>query len=686
LEGRSSRFRWQVAAIWVIAFAVRLAYIWQIRPSPFFEVLMGDARGYDSWAQQIAGGDWIGQEVFYQAPLYPYFLGTIYSIAGHDLLFVRVCQAMIGAAGCVFLALAGRRLYSESVGWIAGLGLAIYAPAIFFDGLLQKSVLDLFFVSLVLWLLSGLVDNRDVRSRWFSVGLALGGLALTRENALVLIAPILLWRLLPSIGSWRSGTRRLPTYLPTIVAFALGLLLVLSPVAARNQAIGGEWHITTSQFGPNFYLGNNADADGTAVALREGRGSVEYERQDATDLAEAAEGRNLTPGEVSTFWTNKAVAFIRYNPWAWLKLVARKVILLGNATELIDTESQESYEEWSPVLRIAAQVGHFGVLAPLAIFGVFAAWRDRRRLGLFYALAATYAASVVMFYVSARYRLPLVPFLMLFAAAGLGSLPSFLRAAGRIRRAGTAAGVIAIAIVVNWPLWPAGLMRAVTENNLANALQTGRRFREAESHYNRAIQIRPDYAPAYVNLGETLLAQDRPEEALDAYRRASAFATAGIDLDARMGIALFRAGKPSDAVSYLQQALAEGQSSAEIYINLTASLIAVGRHEEAITIFGEALERNPNSSDLHFRFGTLLLERNRLAEAITELRAGLALDPDSPQGHGNLGVALAASGRKDEAIVEFEQALRLNPSLVSARRNLEIARREMARPPVNSVP
>ena len=668
----SRRFVWKVVAIWAVAFTIRVAYIWQIRPSPFFDVLLGDARGYDAWAQQIAGGDWIGQGVFYQAPLYPYFLGAIYSIAGRDLFLTRICQAIIGASTCALLALAGRRLHSERVGLLAGVGLAIYAPAIFFDGLLQKSVLDLFFVSLVLWLLSGLVNHPVMRSRWFSLGLALGALALTRENGLVLIVPILVWRLLQPDVSWQSSTVR-----STMLAFALGLLLVLLPVAVRNRAVGGEWHMTTSQFGPNLYLGNNANADGTAGFLRQGRGAVEYERQDATDLAQAAEGRTLTPREISSYWTRQALAYIRANPWEWTKLEARKAMLLANAAELIDTESQDSYEEWSPVLQVAARVGRFGLLAPLAVLGVVVGWSDRRRLWLYYALAATYAASVLLFFVSARYRLPLVPFLMLFAAVGLSLLPSFIRATGKGRVAVTAAGIIAVATFVNWPVWPAAVMRAATANNLGNALQDVRRFHEAELQYRRAIQIQPDYAPSYVNLGAALLAQNRPEEAIDAYTRASAIAPADLDLDTRMGIALVKAGRPADAVRPFQQALARGETSAGLYLNLAESLMAAKRHEEAIGVFREALARHPENSALRFQFGTILLEHSRFAEAIAEFKAGLAVSPDTALAHGNLGAALAASGRTEEAIPEFEEALRLKPDLVSARRNLELARQTM---------
>ena len=59
--------------------------------------------------------------------------------------------------------------------------------------------------------------------------------------------------------------------------------------------------------------------------------------------------------------------------------MGRKVMLLWNTTEWVDTDSQHSYAEWSPLLDVAGRVGHFGVLVPLAVLGVFVTWRDRRR-------------------------------------------------------------------------------------------------------------------------------------------------------------------------------------------------------------------------------------------------------------------------------------------------------------------
>jgi 4-amino-4-deoxy-L-arabinose transferase-like glycosyltransferase len=183
--------------IFAVALTVRLIHIWQIRPSPFFDVLLGDANGYDQWAQRLAAGDWIGSQIFYQAPLYPYFLGILYSVFGRDLLVVRIVQAVIGSASCVLLGMAGARLFSRRVGSIAGLALALWAPAIFFDGLLQKSVLDMFFVCLGLYLISIIAGKREPgtgsHGAWLALGAAMGALALTRENALIFILVMVIW-------------------------------------------------------------------------------------------------------------------------------------------------------------------------------------------------------------------------------------------------------------------------------------------------------------------------------------------------------------------------------------------------------------------------------------------------------------------------------------------------------------
>jgi len=702
-------FGWPAAgAIFAIALAVRLVHIWQIRDAPFFTILMGDSRAYDEWAQRIASGEWLGRDVFYQAPLYPYLLGTFYAIAGRDLLVVRVGQAVVGSLSCVLLGLAGCRLFSRQAGVIAGLGLALYAPAIFFDALVQKSAVDAFFVCLAIWLLARLIMGPQTRWAWFWTGVAMGGLSLTRENALVFVGVTLFWalarrRVPPADGIGNTGV--VPGWRTRIAAagmFVLGLTVVLLPVAVRNSAVGGGFYLTTSQFGPNFYIGNNARADGTYLSLRFGRGSPEYEREDATALAEEATGRPLSPREVSSYWTGRALAFVRSEPLAWLKLLGRKFALLWNRTEMLDTESQETHAEWSTPLRLLGLAGHFGILVPLALLGLILTWPLRDRLWVVYGISAAYAASVVMFYVFARYRYPLVPFLILFAAAGLVELPRLLRVDARTLA--LAAAVLAAAVFVNRPMLDAELMRAITEHNLGAALQTDNRFDEAIEHYRRAVALKADYAPAYSNMGAALRAEGRLADAVTAYEHALAIQPDEGEAHYNLANALQDQGKSGEAIEHFRQALRLTPGSADAHNNLGIALAAIDRSGEAVTEFREAVRLDPDSSRAHrnlgdalaaqgqqaeaivhlrravaldprdeeaqYDLGSLLLETGLFAEAADRFRAALQLMPDSPEAHNNLGIALASLGENKEAIDHFEQALRLQPSFADAQQNL----------------
>jgi tetratricopeptide (TPR) repeat protein len=382
------------------------------------------------------------------------------------------------------------------------------------------------------------------------------------------------------------------------------------------------------------------------MSLRFGRGAPEYERQDATELAELATGRSLTPGEVSRYWTDRALAFITTQPGAWLRLLGTKTALLWNATEMLDTESQETYAEWSATLRALGLVTHFGVLVPLALFGIWTTWPRRSRLWVVYALTLAYAGSVVLFYVFARYRYPLVPFLVLFAAAGVASARRFFRATPLPVAVCAVITVGAAAVVANRPLLSPDLMRAISEHNLGAALQEAGRLDDAAAHYRRALDIRPDYAPAHNNLGVVLRAQGQLPGAIDQYEQALRLYDDYPTARHNLANALRERGNDRASRGETQEALADLQ--------------------RAVMLRGE----DPAA---RYDLATLLLDTNRHGDAIDHLRIVLELKPDSVDAHNNLGIALASQGRLDDAIVHFQQALRLQPGFADARRNLATA-------------
>jgi tetratricopeptide (TPR) repeat protein len=679
-----------LTGIFSLALVVRLLHIWAMADAPFATVLMGDSRAYDQWATELAAGNWVGTDVFYQAPLYPYFLGAIYAIFGRDLTIVRLIQAVLGAGSAALLAAAAARVYSTRAGVIAGVMMALFAPAIFFAALVQKAALDVFLVCLAIWLIARIIEHPESRLDWLALGVSLAALALTRENALVLLAVALF------AAGWRHAA-----------AVLLGAALVLAPVALRNQMVGGGLFLTTSQFGPNFYIGNNERADGTYQALREGRGDAAFERHDATELAERALGRRASASEVSAYWRAMAFTYIASQPLDWAKLMGRKLLLLVSATEMLDTEAQESHAEWSPVLRVLQPVGHFGIVLPLAVLGVLVTWRDRRRLALLYFMAAAYAASVLVFFVVARYRYPLVPFVLMFAAAGIAGAKPFFAQASTNRRI-TAFAALAVAVLVAfWPVLSADVMRAITETNLGVALQAQGRPDEAIQHYRRAVEMQADYAPAYNNLGVALRDRGRLDEAIAVYRQALRYrpedAGAHVNLatallergdavaalahfraagDAvpltpgtrnNIGVALLRTGHTDDAIEQFRLSLAAQPDFDPALRGLGDALLRQGRRHEAIAQYRRRVEIDPREPAPRYDLGNLLLESGDVKGAEREFRELVALAPDAAQAHSRLGVALAAQERFDEAIAAFQRALALRPDYTDARRYLETA-------------
>ena len=580
---REKRSKKLLIAVGLAAFVIRLVYLAQLVSAPFFHLRLGDAEAYHQWALQIAGGDWMGQQVFYQAPLYPYFLSAIYSVLGEGVAFVRLVQAALGAGSCVLLAAAGIALFGRR-GAIAGVLLAVYPSAIFFDGLLEKTALTTFLTCSLLYVLS----ERRLKFREFLAGSILGLLALTRENAILLAIPVSLWFV---IGERRQAR-------VAVAAFVGGCALVLMPVAVRNFMVGGELHLTTSQFGPNFYIGNHAGARGLYEPLVPGRGNAEAEREDATRLAEEASGHPLSPEQVSEYWSSRAFEFIGAQPVAWGAQLARKLALTYNAVEIADTESQEVYAEQSPLLR-ALSPFTFGVLFCGAAFGAVMTIGEFRRLWFVYAIVLTYTVSVVVFYVFARYRIPLVPMLMLLAAGATATLRE--PCARPLRTRALAAAVLA-AVLAHLPLETTRMDRISHYVSVGNLLLPySQHWDQADAFYARALEESPNDPAAHYGMGMLLALRQQPRKALEHYRIAVAGWDGNADVHVNYALALADVGDATRAFAELEAGEQRRPIGQAPYVLLGNLMLKQYRPSEAAKAFTRALEIEPG--DPHARSG-----------------------------------------------------------------------------------
>jgi len=611
--------------------------------------LLGDGQSYDEWARRLASGDWMGSDVFYQTPLYPYLLGVVFTIVGHSLGAVRILQALFGAVSCVCVAVAGRTFFDRRTGLIAAALIAIYPESIFFDGLIQKSSLDLLLMAGLLASLARFVSGR----RWWTMaiaGVVLGAFVLNRENAFVLIPVLAVWLLL-AFRPAPIGNR-----LTWIGALLAGVLLMTGPVALRNYSISGELAVSTSQFGPNFYIGNHLGASGTYKPLIAGQENANQERTDATVLAERAEGRKLSPGQVSQYWFRRTMADIGAAPLKWASLMARKLLMTINTGEFVDSESLSEDAQFSWVLRVT-RVFSFGVLLALAASGVWLTRARWRELAVLYAIPLSLLTSIALFYVFSRYRYPVTPVLALFAGSAVAAL--FQRPFDpRAWTAPAAAFLIAGAI----SYLPLATPPTQTFYNLAIRLsQMGRRA-EAKPWLDRAIAVTPVDPMARLSLGRLYLENGEAEAAIPDLQRAVAMAPELAEAHATLGHALGLIGRTAEALTELETTVRLTPDAAAAHTNYGVALWYAGEREAAIAQYRETVRLQPDDPIGHNNLALALYQTGQLDEAAAGFAKALSLKSDYSEAHSNLAMLLTERGDLDQALRHVEAALGSQPN------------------------
>ena len=507
--------RWAPGIVFALALSLRLAHALQMSASPLFTMPAVDAATYAEQAASLAAGNWLGhgQGPFWQPPLYPYFLGSIKLAFPESFYYAsRWAQALIGSLTCALLYWVGQRLFGRGVAFCGGLMAAAYGPLIYFDARLLPTGLTTFLTLVSLSLLIRAVE-RPTRCGFMAAGFALGLASLSAAILAALIPGVALWLLYwqpryttsaLSLGSRASRPRRgqdalasrycrvLSRQQKKAAPFVLGAVLAIAPVTLRNYTIGGDLVPISYNGGVNFYLGNNANSERT-LALRPG---WEWEELVAWPLREGI----TRPSVKARFFYRQALEYILNAPLDYLGLLAAKTAQFWRGHEIERNQEIYYWRKYSSVLAGTlwkwGVAFPFGLVSPLALLGLLVYCR-RQGLALPVLFVLGYSLAVISFFVAARYRLPIAPLLILFAAYG----GHWLYARGR-RALWPTALLAVLVLLVNWDLPPLDERgQAATHNDLGNAyLHQGRRDL-ALLKYEQAVRRDSTYWQAWFNLG-----------------------------------------------------------------------------------------------------------------------------------------------------------------------------------------
>jgi tetratricopeptide (TPR) repeat protein len=176
----------------------------------------------------------------------------------------------------------------------------------------------------------------------------------------------------------------------------------------------------------------------------------------------------------------------------------------------------------------------------------------------------------------------------------------------------------------------------VAHNNLGTFFMEEGSVDKAIPHFQKALEIRPDYAEAHCSLGR----------------------------------ANCQKGGVDEGISHFQKALEIRPHYAEAYCNLGLAIFKQGRVDDAIARYQKALQIKPDFAEAHFNLGMALAQKGRIDEAITQYQEGLEIKPDDEVAHVSLGTAFCQRGRGEEAIPHFQQALQIQPGDPKVQNNL----------------
>lgn len=219
---------------------------------------------------------------------------------------------------------------------------------------------------------------------------------------------------------------------------------------------------------------------------------------------------------------------------------------------------------------------------------------------------------------------------------------------------------------------------------LASVLHADGRAEEAVSFYKLALQQRPNYQPAAVNMGNIYLRHNRLDEARASFQEALKIDSHCAACRYGLGQAALSAKDYKQAVEYLEQALKEAPLANRIHYALAMAFRGLGDLEKARTHLAQqgpvgvrvsdplvdGLRQLIHGDRLHVIQGRKALDAGRFSEAADEFRKAIAANPNGIPARVNLGAALAQLEDFAGAVEQYQQALKIDPTNTTAHYNL----------------
>lgn len=673
---RDARF---ILAALFASIVLHALHLWFMSVSPTFDVPIIDSSEYLRAAKKLLASSPANNRVYLHSPLYEWFLALGLGPGGHWLTGVRLLGALVNLCTSVLVYALGARLSGRNAGRFALVFWTLYAPVIYFATEIINVPLILFFNLLGMWLFLRAMERGGYTS-WGLTGLVFGLSFLTRPD-------VLPYAVLLGMGAAVQNVKKARNLRP-IAVYALILAAAPTLVGVINWQKSGHYLMTPRNGGLNFFIGNNPDYKNT-IGIRPGNGWARLES--------LPRGAGMDPGNdpgSQRFYYGEGFRFATNEPGAWLSCLGFKIGTLVNGYELPESFDLYTFRAISPVMGallwpFEAFRFPWAFFFPLSLAGAYLRRRRLREWWWFWGLLPAYAISLIGYWNSSRYRMPLVPLVVIFSAMAADALfRAFKNRRGLRRLIGAAAVLVAAGTLANAPYGHFSKqhdflaeMYAFSGLIIAEEGQFGEGYMEEGLNRNAiALERNPGYVHAAFNRAWILSEGGRAAEAEMAYREVLQIDPAFEPALTNLGIIMSKSGRNAEALDYFTRAVESDPLATLANCYLGSQLDQAGRTKEALPRLAFCAAYGTKKALALNNLGIALQKLRRDDEAEAAYRASLDTDPDQPKVMTNLGILYLNGGRREEARKLFNRVLTLEPSNREVRGYLELAA-ERAKPP-----
>ena len=614
VDSRSNKILFII--LFVFALIIRGIYFAEFRNNPYFDSVhpAHDSIVMHNGAKDICQGDLLLSKKGHRYPFYTYFVAAIYSLGGQMIYGVWIAQFILGALTSALLFLIGTRLFNKKVGVIVSLFYALYGPNLFYEGVMLRAALTEFLAVLSFYFLLRLEKEISYGNLVFS-GIALSTMIQCRPNT-VLVLPFVLCYLYFRILRKEVFKRKMIYF----SGFILVLIVVGMPLLLRGMCVEKQFQFYDPG-GPRVLLmGNLVDYDGLGWHW----GSPRYR-----------ELRDAHTYEVTNdyIWVLKKVLkeVIDY-PLGFVRLYVRKIYYFFNNYEIPSNNNFYLHQKYSYLLR--NPLSNFSLVVSLAFLGLMVTFKDYRRNILLYIFLLGMTGSVLLFYNVSRFRMPAVPFYLLFSAVGIFTLCKFILAKQFIRL------FLAVILLV-------GVLFYLKIPNIQKI---------RENDYGMIYDLYDGQAKKYLDGG---LHQEALKECEEFIKMFPGYTN--VRIHNKLGIIYKKMRLHDKAIQEFVKVSELENDSVEAYVNLGSAYIEKGLYDEAIKYLVKAKHLNPNLAEIYTNLGSAYRRKGEYDRAIEELNRAVTLKPDLWQAYNNLALAYRSKELYWESAMECEKILKLQP-------------------------